>query len=138
MGEEKPTNMAKKKDKPTIVTFRLNRYEDEGGTSDVAIVTASTDDGVLVPDTIMERVAKAVARWIENTDEGKKLWEETNGDLNIADIAGVESSDFTLELLRAGINGFAVQINPAIEPEATRFSFDTVLPLRVKDFVEPE
>lgn len=116
-----------------VTIFRLNRYEDDGSVSDVAIVTASTDDGETDPNTIMGRISKAVARWIENTEEGKKLWEETNHDLNIADISE-HDSNLTLELLRNGINGLVVQVNPATEPEATNFSFDTVLPLRVDDF----
>ena len=116
-----------------VTIFRLNRYEDDGSVSDVAIVTASTDDGETDPNTIMGRISKAVARWIENTEEGKKLWEETNHDLNIADISEYDSN-LTLELLRNGINGLAIQVNPATEPEATNFSFDTVLPLRVDDF----
>lgn len=116
-----------------MTIFRLNRYEDDGSVSDVAIVTASTDDGETDPNTIMGRISKAVARWIENTEEGKKLWEETNHDLNIADISEYDSN-LTLELLRNGINGLAIQVNPATEPEATNFSFDTVLPLRVDDF----
>lgn len=116
-----------------VTIFRLNRYEDDGSVSDVAIVTASTDDGETDPNTIMGRISKAVARWIENTEEGKKLWEETNHDLNIADISE-HDSNLTLELLRNGINGLAIQVNPATEPEATNFSFDTVLPLRVDDF----
>lgn len=124
--------MAKKKE-PTVTIFRLNRYEDDGSVSDAAIVTASTDDGETDPNTIMGRISKAVARWIENTEEGKKLWEETNHDLNIADISE-HDANLTLELLRNGINGLAIQINPATEPEATNFSFDTVLPLRVDDF----
>ena len=116
-----------------VTIFRLNRYEDDGSVSDVAIVTASTDHGEMDPNTIMGRISKAVARWIENTEEGKKLWEETNHDLNIADISEYDSN-LTLELLRNGINGLAIQVNPATEPEATNFSFDTVLPLRVDDF----
>ena len=116
-----------------VTIFRLNRYEDDGSVSDVAIVTASTDDGETDPNTIMGRISKAVARWIENTEEGKKLWEETNHDLNIADISEYDSN-LTLELLRNGINGLAIQVNPATEPEASNFSFDTVLPLRVDDF----
>jgi len=116
-----------------VTIFRLNRYEDDGSVSNVAIVTASTDDGETDPNTIMGRISKAVARWIENTEEGKKLWEETNHDLNIADISEYDSN-LTLELLRNGINGLAIQVNPATEPEATNFSFDTVLPLRVDDF----
>ena len=118
-----------------VTIFRLNRYEDDGSVSNVAIVTASTDDGETDPNTIMGRISKAVARWIENTEEGKKLWEETNHDLNIADISEYDSN-LTLELLRNGINGLAIQVNPATEPEATNFSFDTVLPLRVDDFTE--
>lgn len=116
-----------------VTIFRLNRYEDDGSVSDVALVTASTDDGETDPNTIMGRISKAVARWVENTEEGKKLWEETNHDLNIADISE-HDSNLTLELLRNGINGLAIQVNPATEPEATNFSFDTVLPLRVDDF----
>ena len=127
--------MAKKTPKSPVVIFRLNRYEDDGSVSDVAIVTASTNDGEQDPNEIMKRISTGVARWIEKTDEGKKLWEETNHDLNIADIAD-HNTDLTLELLRNGINGLAIQVNPATEPEATNFSFDTVLPLRVDDFTE--
>lgn len=125
------------KNKSVVTIFRLNRYDEDGGTSDVAIVTASTSDGETDPNEIMGRISKAVARWIEGTEEGKTLWRETNGDLNIADI-NEHDANLTLELLRQGVNGLAIQINPANEPEATNFSFDTVLPLRVDDFNEPE
>lgn len=123
--------------------IKLNRYEGMGVT-DQALVTIVTHDVKLKAPKIqtnedaMNALCRAVARWIEGSEAGKEVWEDTCGDLNIADLQDFEGdSEFSNYLFDQGIHRLHIAIDN-VHSNVDDFTFDTILPKRVKDFKDPE
>lgn len=129
--------------------FKLNRYEGTGGVSDQALVTITTlpTNGSLPVHKkakairnnadAMNALCQAVANWVAKTEDGKELWDETCSDLNIADLQDLNEVDsFVDALTNEGIDDLEINIDNVFET-LDDFTFDTVLPIRAKDFVDP-
>jgi hypothetical protein len=61
-------------------------YRTDRGGLDCAVV-AIIHSEYANPSEVMEHLRKAVTAWVQETDEGKKVWKYSSEDLNIGDIA---------------------------------------------------
>jgi hypothetical protein len=86
-------------------------------------------------DDLLERLCRAVTRWVNSTPDGAKAWEYSSQDFNIGDLAS-ELGDPILLMRMAdeGIRGFVL----SDVPEEDRYwRYDTVL-VNVADLEEEQ
>jgi hypothetical protein len=76
-------------------------------------------------DDLMSRIKRAVTKWMENTEEGEALWEETCGDYNIGDLL-MERDNESLSsfLLEERIAGYEILFDLG---QVDSFPYDTLL-----------
>lgn len=123
--------------------IKLNRYEGMDVT-DQALVTIVTHKATIKAPKIetdedaMNALCRAVARWIEGSEAGKEVWEDTCGDMNIADLQDWEhDGEFRNYLFDQGIDSIDISIDNVFSM-VQNFTFDTILPKRANDFKDPE
>jgi hypothetical protein len=117
-----------------IFRFRLFRQE-HGYVRDTANVLIEVNDlSVDTSDAAMLRVCNAVAKWIENSTEGKEAWDESGEDFNIADLVDhTEEPNLCVELLKQGITKLDISIEDEVQDGPEDFTFDSILPMRAPD-----
>jgi len=87
----------------------------------------------------MKAICEAVAKWIETTEDGKEMWDNTGEDMNIADISGLQGEDqhFDAALLEFGIHTLSIEIDNLFEDVPRKFHFDSILPNHATNFKNP-
>jgi len=51
------------------------------------------------------QLTKAITQWVEETQEGADIWDESCGDLNIGDLLNASTDELNTFLIRNGISG---------------------------------
>jgi len=76
------------KNSTTLIPFVRN---EDGKTTTIAILKVVTDH-LMTPEAIMGALKRLLTKWVNETDDGKDVWKQTGGDLNIGDFAQYETT----------------------------------------------
>ena len=106
------------------------------GESTQAVVSLNTPLE-LSPDQAMQKICDCVANWINDTESGKKAWDESGEDFNIGDLSMYDSDQMLINRFMVA-ELFNVKVAANEVPLLNSFTYDSVLPRRSKMFVEPE
>jgi len=99
--------------------------KDDGTLDQLALIRFTHEDKFSNPAEVIEAFKAGVTAWVEKTEEGKKLWDYSSGDLNIGDLFGEEENEQLNECLaEAGIQIWALVYQLSEQEE---ISYDTVL-----------
>jgi len=125
------------------IFFKLVREDKRDRNRDAALITVTVDEhrkGVpKTPKEAMDRICKAVAKWIEKSKDGAEAYHENAEEFNIADLADwVEDPNLALNLMEQDILKLEITIENLFDTVLNDFTFDTNLPHRVDSFVAPE
>ena len=123
----------------SVFRFKLFRQERFQVCDTAEVVAETTDLSIMNSDQVMERISNAVAKWIENTEEGKSAWDNSGEDFNIADLIDYcEEPSLSLELLKEGITRLDIHLEDEVQGSPENFNFDSILPMRApKGFNNP-
>ena len=107
------------------VELIFTRHEGMKGITSLAIAQLEMDE-IFDENETLNRLKEAVTNWVNETEEGRKLWDYSCEDLNIGDLAACASrEDLIPYLKKAGIKDFNFLFCGDVSSGA--HSFDTVL-----------
>jgi hypothetical protein len=117
--------------------FKLAQIKAFKTTEFAVIEVEALDESINTSDEVMDRIANAIADWVENTKEGKEMWEENDGEITMRDIADV-SDLLNVQLTKEGLKNLRVCFDHEFETDPTRFTLDSNLPVKApKGFNDP-
>lgn len=116
--------------------FKLNDVQ-AFKASDFAIVEVEVmDDKVESTNVIMKGICNAVADWVENSKDGKEMWEENDGEITMRDIADVADM-LNPYLSKQGLKNLSIHFDHEFQEEPNDFTLNSNLPVRADKFTDP-
>lgn len=117
--------------------FKLVQFQSFKAGDFAIIEVEALDESIRTSDEVMERICNAIADWVANTDEGKEMWEENDGEITMRDIADV-SDVINPQLTKEGLKNLSVFFDHEFETDPQNFTLDSNLPVRApKGFKDP-
>lgn len=85
---------------------------------------------------VQSLLEKSVSEWVASTKEGRDLWDESVGDLNIGDL--LSWGAFSGSSLGPFMSRHGLSFNQIIDVGCDQISYDRVLSVDPSEFTEPE